>query len=339
MARKKGGLPRGVKKTQSGRFAATAQYSSANMIQGYIGVFDTPEQASAAYTLVRGELDKNRSLSAKEFDVVFKDAKLEEAGEGVARKKRGLPRGVNQTFSGRFVASAQYSGVKNPGGYIGVFDTPEQASAAYTLVRDELDKNRFLNADKLDVVFEAAKARALEKFQAGPEKTVKSRSKEPASSLHLLPRLLVGSRISIYWELDEEYYPGTITALVDDTATIKYDDEYTEVLDLSKEQFKMQNGLELDPCATEALKVDTAKISSDGNRRPGNLNDDEISWLAGGIQLLPPDKHSLGGDKSLPRGVQKTSSGRFIAIARNKSTANASGYIGSFATSEHASAA
>ena len=143
-SKKKRALPLGVSESHPGRFTARTRCSGTKNTQEYIGAFDTPEQASNAYTLVNNELDKNRSLSAKELDAVFAGTKaraLKAAGEQVARKKGGLPRGVNQTFSGRFVASAQYSGVKNPGGYIGVFDTPEQASAAYTLVRDELEKS------------------------------------------------------------------------------------------------------------------------------------------------------------------------------------------------------
>ena len=117
----------------------------------YIGTFDTPEQASAAYTLVRGELDKNSSLASDDLNAVFEGAKaraLETAGEGEAGhgrlrartgKKGGMPRGVREDGPGRFVARIQYSGVKNSQGYIGTFDTPEQASAAYSLVRNELD--------------------------------------------------------------------------------------------------------------------------------------------------------------------------------------------------------
>ena len=161
-AGKKGSLPRGVNQTSAGTFQVRIRYSGTKNGHSQIGTFDTLDQASAAYTLVRNELDKDRSLSATALDAVFEDAKaraLKAAGKEVAR---GLPRGVREHISGRFKASAQYSGTKNTGGYIGTFGTPEQASAAYTLVRGELDKNRSRSAKELDGVFEAAKARALE---------------------------------------------------------------------------------------------------------------------------------------------------------------------------------
>ena len=114
-------------------------------------------------TLARNELDNNRSISVKEVDAVFEGTKpraLKTAGEQVKREKGGLPRGVRKTNGGQHQARIGYSGTNNSK-TIGTFDTPEQASAAYTLVRNELDKNRSISAMELDAVFEAAKARAL----------------------------------------------------------------------------------------------------------------------------------------------------------------------------------
>lgn len=93
------------------------------------------------------------------------------------RKKGGLPRGVSHTSSGGFRARIQY-GSKTNRSHIGTFDTPEKASAAYTLVRDELNENRSLSATELDVVFEGAKACAAEVFQARSAK----RNKRQAES-------------------------------------------------------------------------------------------------------------------------------------------------------------
>ena len=167
-------MPRGVYQTPSGRFQVSFKYSGTKDTSGYIGIFDTQEQASAAYTLVRGELDKNRSLSADKLDGVFEAAKaqaLKAAGEGVSKKRQAakkgdLPRGVDQISARRFRARITYSGTKNGPCQIGLFDTPEQASAAYTFVRNELDKSGSISAKALDGVFKDAKARALEAFQA-----------------------------------------------------------------------------------------------------------------------------------------------------------------------------
>ena len=57
-----------------------------------------------------------------------------------SKKKRALPLGVSESHPGRFTARTRCSGTKNTQEYIGAFDTPEQASNAYTLVNNELEK-------------------------------------------------------------------------------------------------------------------------------------------------------------------------------------------------------
>jgi hypothetical protein len=82
---------------------------------------------------------KVSTLAADEVYAIFDAAKkkaLKSFG-GVAPEKRdGLPRGVYQLPSGKFQSSIGLDGKYR---YVGTFDTPEQASAAYLSVRKDLD--------------------------------------------------------------------------------------------------------------------------------------------------------------------------------------------------------
>ena len=88
----------------------------------------------------------------------------------MARKKskaasdRGLPRGVRKKPSGKYESQFHLSG-KNF--YIGTFDTPGQASAAYESVRKDLDDAKLstLGADEAKAKFDEAKKKALEMVQ------------------------------------------------------------------------------------------------------------------------------------------------------------------------------
>ena len=138
----------------------------------YIGTFDTPEQASAAYVSVRKDLDdaKVSSCGANEGEAIF-DAvrkKAIEAMGGAVPKKRNLPRGVYKSPPEKFQSSIWWGGMQR---YIGTFDTPEQAYAAYISVKKNLNKTKLseIDADEADAIFTAVKKKAMEMVQANEE--------------------------------------------------------------------------------------------------------------------------------------------------------------------------
>ena len=156
-------LPRGVRKSRSGKFESKTYCGGKDH---HIGTFDTPEQASAAYVSVRKFLDdaKVSALGADEANATFVEAKkkaLESLG-GFIQAKRDFPRGVRKTTFGKFQSRTKWNGKIR---YIGTFDTPEQASAAYMSARRDLDdaKARTCGSSKdISAMFDAAKNNALE---------------------------------------------------------------------------------------------------------------------------------------------------------------------------------
>ena len=195
---KKRKLPEGVYRTSSGKFASQTKWG--DKFRRHIGVFDTPEQASAAFISARNDLkDVNLSaLGADEVNSLFDAAqkKAVEALGGVVPKKRkpkaaverdsqdavrrsarantradskttsvskeDLPRGVRKTESGKFRADIDWGGTYR---YIGTFGTPETASVAYMSVTKDIEEVKLsaLSADELNALFDAAKKRAVVK--------------------------------------------------------------------------------------------------------------------------------------------------------------------------------
>ena len=161
-------LPQGVYKTKYGKFKSAIRWGSR---ERYIGIFDTPEQAFAANMFVRKDLEHVNlsALGIDEVNALFETAKIKavEAVDGFIPRKRAktserdLPTGVSKTSSGKFLAKLQWGGKKY---YIGTFDPPEQASAAYVLVRKEIGDAKLSTRrdDEVNALFEAAKTKAVE---------------------------------------------------------------------------------------------------------------------------------------------------------------------------------
>lgn len=152
-------LPTGVYKQSPGRFVSTIQWGGK---MHYIGVFNTPEQASAAYVLIRRERDNVElsAVGADEVNTAFAAAKTKALeAVGFVPKTRDLPRGVYTAASGKFMSMIKHR-------YIGSFDTPEQASAAYLSVRKALDDAKLsaFGADEVNATFDAAKTKSLKSF-------------------------------------------------------------------------------------------------------------------------------------------------------------------------------
>ena len=192
---KKRKLPEGVYRTSSGKFASQTKWG--DKFRRHIGTFDTAEQASAAVTSARKDLeDANLSaLSEVEADSLFdaamkkaveasggiiskrqRKATIEPVSQGVVRRssrakirvdpkttsvsKEDLPQGVRKTESGKFRADIDWGGTYR---YIGTFGTPEKASVAYVSVTNDLEgvKLSTLSADEVNALFRAAKKKAV----------------------------------------------------------------------------------------------------------------------------------------------------------------------------------
>ena len=161
-------LPQGVCKVKSGKFQSQIGWG---YTQRYIGTFEAPEQASAAYMYMSAKKDldaaKVWSLNADEATAAFDAAKakaLESVG-GVAQKKKKrseqhLPKGVWKVKTGKFQTKIRWGGKQR---YIGTFHSLEQASTAYLSVRKDLEdtKQSGFSADEANAAFYAAKKKAL----------------------------------------------------------------------------------------------------------------------------------------------------------------------------------
>ena len=198
---KKRDLPRGVRKTSSGKFIALTRLGGKDR---HIGAFDTSKQASAAYVSVKKDLAgvKLSTLGVDEVDAAFDATKkkaLESFG-GVVPEKRDLPRGVTMTSSGKFKSAIGWRG-KNR--YIGSFDTPEQASAAYLSAKKDLEDGKLsaLGADEVDTAFDAAKKKAQESCGG----FVSEKRDLPRGVREISP----GKFISVIWWYGKDRYIGT----------------------------------------------------------------------------------------------------------------------------------
>ena len=139
----------------------------------HIGTFDAPEQASVAHMSVRKDLDDtNLSVCDADAVVALFDAAQKKAVEAVGgnmpRKQRprgkSISSGVRKTPSGEFEAILRWGGKH---WYVGIFDTLQQASAAYISVTKDLVhvKPSALSADEVDAAFYAAKGKAQESIK------------------------------------------------------------------------------------------------------------------------------------------------------------------------------
>jgi L-lactate utilization protein LutC len=167
-------LPTGVYKMPSTRTTSSRKFSSLIDWGGktrYIGSFDTPEQASAAYVSVKNALDEAKlsAATAEGDDAPFYAAqrKAVEAEGGIilqsnTRSERSLPRGVKISVTGKACAARIWW--DDTTRQIGTFYTPEQASIAYLSVKEDLAgvKPSAIGADKAKSLFDAAREKAKE---------------------------------------------------------------------------------------------------------------------------------------------------------------------------------
>ena len=249
-------LPRGVQE-RFGRYAARIKVAN---IEKYIGTFDSAHAASYVYERIKGSLEAKKNRPNVDLNEVYEstrkqametisnmyhhaDAKSDDhdllldqpfagVGPGSAKNQaavdsqavaNSLPRGVRmRRDSGKFEAQIMHGGRKR---YIGTFYTKEMAGAAYQVVRKTLDEFPFVQQGEL----------WFAKLKEEAYKAAHAMAKSPA--------VIVGSRVGIYWDLDQVYYPATVTALRASTrATLLYDDGHVDTVDLRKEQFKRLRG-------------------------------------------------------------------------------------------------
>ena len=160
-------LPTGVYKMQSKispkKFSALIHWGGKTR---YIGSFNTPEQASAAYVSVLSA----STTGGDDASFYSSQKKAVEAEGGIILHKTtskassvcDLPGGVKRNENGqRFVSRIWWADTNR---YIGTFDTPEQASIAYLSVKEDLAgiKPSAIGADNGNSLFDAARKKAKE---------------------------------------------------------------------------------------------------------------------------------------------------------------------------------
>ena len=362
-------LPAGVHKAEAGKFLTQTYWVGKTR---YIGMFDTPEKASAAYKSVKEDLArvKSSALSAGEVNDVFDAAKkkaLESFG-GFVPKKRDLPQGVYMKPSGTFAASTQWGGKAR---CIGCFDTLEQASAAYSSVRKDLDhaKSAAFNSDKVDAIFDTAKKKALVAVGRLAER------KLPTG----VRKLKSGKSQSQVWWGDKQRYIGTFDTLEQASAacmsvrndledakssTLTTDEVNAVFVEARTKALEAVGGFVTRDLPLGVQKRSSGKfkaeISFGGKRRHiGTFENPEqasAAYMSVKKDLADAKLSVVGSDevdavfdvakekalelfgekRDLPKGVVKRPSGKFSAQMQRGGKKH---YIGTFDTPEQASAA
>jgi len=250
--KRKRDLPTGVYKLRSGKFQSRIKRGRKTR---RIGMFDTPEQASAAYMSVRKDLDDAKSSGgADEVDTAFDKAKtkaLEAVGGFVTRD---LPRGVNKKPSGNFASRIRWRGKTR---HIGTYHTPEQASAAYMSAKNELDtaKQSALGVDEVQAIFDEAKKNTLASFGGFvPEE------RDLPTGVRKLPSGKFKSEISWY---DKNHQIGTFDTPEQASAaymSARKDLDDAKLLALVADEAKAT----FDKARKKALEMVQAMMNSDG---------------------------------------------------------------------------
>ena len=290
-------FPRGVGKVSSGRFRASIRWGGKGR---YIGTFDNPEQASAAFMSVEKNL-LGTKISALGADAAFDEArnKAVDIFGGVVAPKRDLPTGVQKIPSGKFQAKIRFGG-KFRG--IGTFDTPEQASAAFMSVRKDLDEANpsKLGTEEIDDIFEAAKAKALKSVRVSvPAKRELPRGVRKVSTGKFVSQISWGGK---------ERHIGTFDT--PDQASAAY-------VSMRKD---------LDNANRSAVGADELNAAFDAAKK-------KAREAAGGVVSKKKKPRS---ERDISRCVKKTRGGKFEARIYWGGKYR---YIGTFDTPEQASAA
>ncbi len=334
-------IPEGVYKTTYGNFQFMIRSDGNNH---YIGFFDTPDQASAAFMSVRKALDGATSSlgGAKEVNSIFDAAKKKavEAVGGIVPEKRTHPRGVTKVATGKIVSQISWDDRTR---YIGTFDTPEQASAAHTLVRKDLDNAKLLDlgADKVDATFTAARKKAVEAVGGS---NARKKSAKATSDRDLPTAVKKKSKTRSERDLPRGVYKTRSGKFVSQITCCGKTNRYIGVFDTSEQASAAYLSVseDLSKISLPGLGADEADAIFDAARKKAVEAVDGIRKRKKrklNVAKAAPSakkKSKATPKRDLPKGVSKTSSGNFQARIRWDGEQR---YIGTFNTSEQASAA
>ena len=79
-------------------------------------------------------------------------------------------------------------------------------------------------------------------------------------------RVTVGTKVEVFWEDDDCFYPGVVKEFNEDgKAHVLYDDGDEETLDLSKEKFKIIDSATVSEPMNEAADTAEENVDSGGN--------------------------------------------------------------------------
>ena len=133
--------------------SATADSTHVSDSHSFVSTSSAPSDSTASSSSRKKR--KRKVNCAKAAQAAKKRSKV--------TSERDLPTGVYKTTAGKFESRTKWG---NKQRYIGTFSTPEQASAAYTSVKKNLDNAKLsaIGPDEVNVIFEASKTKARELF-------------------------------------------------------------------------------------------------------------------------------------------------------------------------------
>ena len=163
-----------IRRPESSTGAAAGRDSARKAVPDPVGSAAVPNSAvSSGVALPANSSNRiNRFAGTRPDEGMEKKHKKSRANAAKRAKKksktstkRDLPTGVRKLRSGKFKSQIRWCRKER---YIGTFDTPEQASAAFMFVRKDLDDTKLSmpSADEVDATFDKAKTKALEAVQS-----------------------------------------------------------------------------------------------------------------------------------------------------------------------------
>lgn len=105
---------------------------------------------------------------------------------------------------------------------------------------------------------------------------------------------MVGKNISVFWEDDDEWYPGTISEYADGRHKLDYEDGEVEHVDLSQQKFKVLNDTVAPQAPQNGARKRKNVVSDSDSDAEAELQEDD-SKQAAKASKDSSGKHNITG--------------------------------------------